>query len=116
MTLEKLASAIERRLGHPAAQARAEAHRVLSYFGFRTVIIDNAIPPDDRRLFYALHDAGLLRSTWETTLLMNGRSWRIFYWELVESDLDRPDRESAPEEPLYKSLPDEAWGHSAAPS
>lgn len=113
ITLEKLANAIEKRMGHPRGEARDEAQRVLNYFGFRNVIIDNAIDPMDRKLFYALHDAGLLRSSWETVLLLNGRNWRIFYWELVESDLDRILREEEPSEetPVYKTLPDEAWGH-----
>lgn len=115
ITIDTLARAIEKRLGHPAAQAREEAHRILNYFGFRTVIIDNAIHPDDRKLFYALHDAGLLRSSWETVLLLSGRNWRIFYWELVEADLDRAlPKEESGEEPLYKSLPAEAWGHPPA--
>ena len=84
-----------------------------AYFGFRTRIIDNAIHPDDRKLFYELHDAGLLQSTWETVLLLNGRSWRIFYWEIDESNLDRAlDERPAEEDPLYKSLPPEAWGRS----
>ena len=46
--------------------------------------------------------------------LLDGRNWRIFYWSLNEADLDRILAEVAPpEEPLYKALPDEAWGHSA---
>jgi len=113
ITVEKLARAIEKRLGRPREEAFDDAQRILSYFGFRSVIIDNAIHPEDRKLFYALHDAGLLRSSWETVLLLNGRNWRIFYWELVETDLDRVLRGEAPteQEPLYKSLPDEAWDH-----
>lgn len=117
ITIDKLARAIEKGLGHPPDQAREEAHRVLNYFGFQTVIIDNMIHPDDRKLFYALHDAGLLRSSWETVLLLSGRNWRIFYWELVEEDLDRALREEEPgTEPVYKTLPDEAWAHPPATS
>lgn len=113
VTLERLTRAIEKRLGHPRDRARAEAQRVLDYFGFRTRIIDNAIHPDDRKLFYELHDAGLLQSTWETVLLLNGRSWRIFYWEIDESNLDRAmDQRPAEEDPIYKGLPPEAWGRS----
>jgi len=113
VTLERLTRAIEKRFGHPRGEARAEAQRVLDYFGFRTRIIDNAIHPDDRKLFYELHDAGLLQSTWETVLLLNGRSWRIFYWEIDESNLDRAlDERPAEEDPLYKRLPPEAWGRS----
>jgi len=114
ITREKLARAIELRLGHPHEQAQAEADRVLGYFGFHTVIIDNAIDPDDRKLFYTLHDAKLLRSSIETTPLLDGRNWRIFYWELHESDLDRIVEEASkpPSTPVYESLPEEAWSHA----
>ena len=115
ITIEKLAAAIRDRLGHPPAQARTEAQRVLDHFGFRTRIIDNAILPTDRKLFYELHDAGLLRSFWETVLLMNGRSWRIFYWELDEAGLGHVlGSRKAEDEPLYRSLPPEAWRRSRA--
>jgi len=115
ITLRKLARAIETRLGGTSAEALAETRTILSYFGFRSVIIDNAIHPDDRKVFYALHDAGLLQSFWETVPLLDGRNWRIFYWSLNEADLDRVLAvEAPPEEPLYKSLPDEAWGHSVS--
>lgn len=113
ITLRKLARAIEMRLGGTPAEAYAEARTILSYFGFRSVIIDNAIHPDDRKVFYALHDAGLLQSFWETVPLLDGRNWRIFYWSLNEADLERAlTVTTPPEEPLYKTLPDEAWGHS----
>jgi hypothetical protein len=114
ITIRKLAKAIEKRLGLPAADSTAQARIVMSYFGFRNVIIDNAIHPDDRKVFYALHDAGLLQSFWETVPLMDGRNWRIFYWSLDEADLDRIlARSSGKETPLYQNLPDEAWSHSA---
>lgn len=114
ITVQKLARAIEKRLGGTPAEALAEARTILNYFGFRNVIIDNAIHPDDRKVFYELHDAGLLQSFWETVPLLDGRNWRIFYWVLNEADLDRVLTETAPpEEPIYKTLPDEAWGHPA---
>ncbi|HWM51692.1 MAG TPA: DUF6015 family protein [Thermoplasmata archaeon] len=115
ITVQKLAQAIEKRLGGTEAEALAESRTVMSYFGFRSVIIDNAIHPDDRKVFYALHDAGLLQSFWETVPLLDGRNWRIFYWSLNETDLDRilVDKQAPPEEPVYQSLPDEAWGRPA---
>lgn len=115
ITVQKLARAIEKRFGGTATEALAEARTVMSYFGFRSVIIDNAILPDDRKVFYTLHDAGLLQSFWETVPLLDGRNWRIFYWSLNEADLDRilADEGAPLEEPLYKTLPDEAWGHPA---
>src|SRR2546425_3242398 len=116
ITVQKLALAIQKRFGGTEAEALAESRTVMSYFGFRSVIIDNAIHPDDRKVFYALHDAGLLQSFWETVPLLDGRNWRIFYWSLNEADLDRilVDEQAPPEEPVYKSLPDEAWGRPAA--
>src|SRR2546428_70741 len=76
ITVQKLAQAIAKRLGGTEAEALAESRTVMSYFGFRSVIIDNAIHPDDRKVFYALHDAGLLQSFWETVPLLDGRNWR----------------------------------------
>jgi len=115
ITVKTLARAIEKRLGGTSSEALAEARTVMSYFGFRTEIIDNAIQPEDRKLFYSLHDAGLLQTFWETVPLLDGRNWRIFYWALNERDVDRilAAEEASPAEPLYNSLPDEAWGHSA---
>ncbi len=116
VTVEKLAKAIEKRLGLPHDEAYAMAARVMDYFGFENFIIDNAILPEDRKLFYALHDAGILRSSWETVLLLSGRNWRIFYWELNEGDIDRivgeGEAETDRDEPVYRELPEEAWSHS----
>src|SRR2546426_874673 len=92
ITVQKLAQAIERRLHGTEAEALAEARTILSYFGFRSVIIDNAIEPSDRKVFYALHDAGLLQSFWETVPLLDGRNWRIFYWSLNEAGRRRGGR------------------------
>lgn len=118
VTVDKLAKAVERKLGLPPPEALSAAVRVLNYFGFESFIIDNAIDSEDRKLFYALHDAGLLRSSWETVLLLSGRNWRIFYWEINGSDLDRIVGKDAAEreEPVYRALPDEAWTHSPQPS
>src|SRR5439155_18850775 len=66
ITVKTLALAMEKRLGGTMSEALAEARTVMSYFGFRTEIIDNAIQPEDRKLFYSLHDAGLLQTFWET--------------------------------------------------
>ena len=119
ITVGNMARAIEKRLGATKAEAQAQARTVMSYFGFRTEIIDNSILPDDRKLFYNLADAGLLQTSWETVPLLDGRNWRIFYWTLNERDIDRILAAEVPTttEPLYSSLPDEAWGRSApAPS
>lgn len=118
VTVDKLARAVEKKMGVAPAEARSVAERVMNYFGFESFIIDNAIDPEDRKMFYMLHDAGLLRSSWETVLLQTGRNWRIFYWEINEADLDRilgetPRRR---EEPLYQELPEEAWTHPPSPA
>ncbi len=118
VTVDKLARAIEKRMGLPHPEGYAMAVRVMNYFGFESFIIDNAIDAEDRKTFYALHDTGLLRSSWETVLLLSGRNWRIFYWELNEGDVDRivGEEKERPNEPLYRELPDEAWSHSAPSS
>jgi hypothetical protein len=56
-----------------------------------------------------------LQTFWETVPLLDGRNWRIFYWALNERDIDHilSVDETRPAEPLYNSLPDEAWGRSA---
>ncbi len=118
ITVKKLAAAIERRLGLPPADAREEARTVMNYFGFNDTIIDNAIDPEDRRLLYSLQEAGLLHSYWESVPLLDGRHWRIFYWQLDEAALDRltKEEEGPAEDHVYRSLPDEAWTHPPASS
>jgi hypothetical protein len=118
ITVKKLAAAIETRLGLSAAEACEEARTVLSYFGFRDTIIDNAIEPDDRRLFYLLSDAGFLQSYWETVPLLNGRNWRIFYWTLDVGAIERLQKDDSepPQEHIYQTLPEEAWSHTPSAS
>ncbi len=118
ITVKKLAAAIENRLGHSPDEAREEARTVMNYFGFRDTIIDNAIEPEDRKLFYLVSDAGLLQSTWETVLLLDGRNWRIFYWTLDLGAIERlqKDESEPPEEHVYQTLPAEAWSHSTSAS
>jgi len=115
----KLAKAIAKRLEVPLVEAQGLSHRILGYFGFDRVVIDNALNQEDRRLFYRMQEAGLMKSSWETTLLLTGRSWRIFYWQLDESDLDRTligEVVNPPEIATYIGLPDEAWAHRARPA
>ena len=115
VTVEQLAKAIERRLARSHDEAYRTAVRVMDYFGFESFIIDNAIDPEDRKMFYTLHDAGILRSSWETVLLLSGRNWRIFYWEINAGDIERiagETDEARPDEPVYRELPEEAWTHS----
>jgi hypothetical protein len=114
VTLDKLQEALENVLGLEAEEARKAALTVLNYFGYSTVIIDNAIDQEDRKLFYQLHDAGLLNTFWETVILPTGRAWRTFYWELDELSIERAlrRREDRKEEMIYESLPDEIWARA----
>jgi len=116
ITVKKLAAGIEKRLGHGLEEALEEARVVMNYFGFTDTIIDNAVEPVDRKLFYALQEVGILHSSWETVPLLDGRHWRIFYWKLDEKTLDRlaRDEEAPSEEHVYQTLPDEAWSHPPA--
>ncbi len=110
-TVDKLQGALEKTLKLTPEQASDAALAVLNYFGYNTVIIDNAIDPEDRRLFYQIHDAGLLNTFWETVILPSGRAWRSFYWELDEKAIERAaeKREEKREEEVYDSLPDDIW-------
>ncbi len=115
LTPNDLTGLIERRGDVDSAEARAMADAVLTYFGYGTVIIDNAIANQDRKHFYRLQDLGLLRSTWETVLLPTGKSWRIFYWELYgnrEEELETGEEDVGL---VYDTLPEEAWGRAGEP-
>ncbi len=118
ITVKKLAAAMEKRMGRTHDEALEEARVVMNYFGFRDTIIDNAIEPEDRKLLYALQEAGLLHSYWESAPLLDGRHWRIFYWQLDEAALDRlaKDEEGPSADHVYQTLPDEAWSHPPASS
>jgi len=111
VTVEKLKRAIEAKLGLEEKDALDMAERVLNYFGYSNVIIDNALDQEDRKLFYKLHDAGILRTSWETILLLSGKTWRIFYWEIDERDLEKKEKEEekVSAELPYESLPEEYW-------
>lgn len=117
LTMDRLTHAIAKRLELEPRVAKGLAYRVLNYFGYSDTIIDNLVDQEDRKLFYQLHDAGLLRSSWETTLLLTGKSWRIFYWQLNRDEIQRaavegPGSDAA--KPLYDRLPAEVWSHATA--
>lgn len=114
--MEALTRALERRLKVEPQEAKGLAFRILNYFGYSGSIIDNMVDQEDRKLFYQLHDAGILRTSWETTLLLNGKSWRIFYWRLNLEEIRRTAEDREPEGgvPVYDSLPSEVWSHATA--
>jgi len=112
--MKELIAALENRIGLKHEVALDVARRVLNYFGFGDMIIDNMLNQEDRRLFYFLQDSGFMGTDWDETFLLNGRSWRIFYWRLnmfairkySEAEEEKP-REEIIE--IYESLPDQAW-------
>lgn len=118
ITVKKLAMALEKRTNRSPAEALEVARTIMNYFGYRDTIIDNAVEPEDRKLLYELQEVGIMHSYWETVPLLDGRHWRIFYWQLDESVLDRlaKDEDVPAEDHLYRELPDEAWSHPPASS
>jgi len=114
LDIEELSKALTNIGGMKKEEADRIAEIVLSYFGFETNVIDNTLDPDDRRLFYALHDLGILSSHWEESLIPNGRMWRIYYWELNLDNIRRmmeKKREEREHESIYDQLPSDAWEH-----
>lgn len=61
--------------------AQGMAEHALGFFGFYNRIIDNALEPTDRNLFYMFQDYNLLTTESEETTLWDGREWRIHYWK-----------------------------------
>ena len=83
MTLAELTQAIRRKVDSEMEVIVAEsiAEHALGFFGFSNRIIDNALEPTDRNLFYQLQDYDLLTTESEETTLWDGREWRIHYWK-----------------------------------
>ena len=83
MTLSDLTKAIQQavdlEMEDEVAQRMAE--HALGFFGFYNRIIDNALEPTDRNLFYMFQDVNLLTTESEETTLWDGREWRIHYWK-----------------------------------
>ena len=83
LTLAQLTSAISSKVDTDMEVVVAEsiAEHALGFFGFSNRIIDNALEPTDRNLFYQLQDYDLLTTESEETTLWDGREWRIHYWK-----------------------------------
>jgi len=110
VTRDKLKIAIENALEVSPDEAVDMADRVLRYFGYENVIVDNTIDSEDRKLFYRLHDAALLNTNVASEILSSGKSWRIFYWEIDATEVERNlKKERKAKEVKYEDLPDEAW-------
>ena len=83
LTLAQLTSASRSKVDSDMEVVVAEsiAEHALGFFGFSNRIIDNALEPTDRNLFYQLQDYDLLTTESEETTLWDGREWRIHYWK-----------------------------------
>ena len=92
MTLAELTQAIRRKvdLEMEVIVAESIAEHALGFFGFSNRIIDNALEPTDRNLFYQLQDYELLTTESEETTLWDGREWRIHYWKFKPDARDLP--------------------------
>ena len=120
LTLAQLTQAIRHKVDIDMETVVAEsiAEHALGFFGFSNRIIDNALEPTDRNLFYQLQDYDLLTTESEETTLWDGREWRIHYWKfkanaeelaLMAIEEDKPGEEEDPYAGIYEDVPVSLW-------
>ena len=116
MTLKTLTDAIRNRVDEEMEKTVAEgiAEHALGFFGFSDRIIDNALEPTDRNLFYQLQDYELLTTESEETTLWDGREWRIHYWKFKSKRLSEVVQKKVVEDidpyaGLYDEVPVDIW-------
>ena len=121
LTLAQLTSAIRSKVDTDMEVVVAEsiAEHALGFFGFSNRIIDNALEPTDRNLFYQLQDYDLLTTESEETTLWDGREWRIHYWKFKTNaeEFARAAAEAAllnqkekdPYSDVYEDVPVSLW-------
>ena len=121
LTLAQLTSAIRSKVDTDMEVVVAEsiAEHALGFFGFSNRIIDNALEPTDRNLFYQLQDYDLLTTESEETTLWDGREWRIHYWKFKANaeEFARAAAEAAllnqkekdPHSDVYDDVPVSLW-------
>jgi|TARA_B110000263_G_scaffold243851_1_gene251120 hypothetical protein len=121
MTLAELTLAIRLKVDIDMEVTVAEsiAEHALGFFGFSNRIIDNALEPTDRNLFYQLQDYDLLTTESEETTLWDGREWRIHYWkfkadarEFARNAMLNADQKKVEEDPyagIYDDVPTSLW-------
>jgi hypothetical protein len=120
LTLAQLTQAIRRKVDEDMEKVVAEgiAEHALGFFGFSNRIIDNALEPNDRNLFYQLQDYDLLTTESEETTLWDGREWRIHYWKFKSSaeafalaamDLRKKQVNDDPYAGIYDDMPANLW-------
>ena len=120
LTLAQLTMAIRRKVDIDMETVVAEsiAEHALGFFGFSNRIIDNALEPTDRNLFYQLQDYDLLTTESEETTLWDGREWRIHYWKfksnaeelaLLWEENEDSGEEEDPYAGIYEDVPVSLW-------
>ena len=120
MTLAELTQAIRSKVDSEMEVIVAEsiAEHALGFFGFSNRIIDNALEPTDRNLFYQLQDYELLTTESEETTLWDGREWRIHYWKFKADAMEfarramTEDENKEDEDPyagVYDDVPTSLW-------
>ena len=121
LKLQDLTQAIRNRVDSEMEVSVAEsiAEHALGFFGFSNRIIDNALEPNDRNLFYQLQDYDLLTTESEETTLWDGREWRIHYWKFKSNAsqyVGRGSTDNEEEDPyagLYEDVPQTVWREKA---
>ncbi len=120
LTLAQLTQAIKSKVDTSMETTVAEsiAEHALGFFGFSNRIIDNALEPTDRNLFYQLQDYDLLTTESEETTLWDGREWRIHYWKfkpnaenfasIVAGDQNNKENDD-PYADIYDGMPADLW-------
>ena len=121
LTLAQLTQAIRRKVDEDMETVVAEgiAEHALGFFGFSNRIIDNALEPNDRNLFYQLQDYDLLTTESEETTLWDGREWRIHYWKFKSTAeafalaaMEMRTKKEEDEDPyagIYDGMPANLW-------
>ncbi len=84
VTLDDMKIALSKTLGIEMTSGEIDqmAEHIMSFFGFREVIIDNKLTAKDRDLFYQMENHKLLKTDNEEATLNKGKRWRIHYWVL----------------------------------
>ena len=117
MSLAELTAAIQTHIDPDMETMTAEgmAEHALGFFGFYDRIIDNALEPTDRNLFYMFQDYDLLTTESEETTLWDGREWRIHYWKFkpeAMNALEKPKKVLSNDDPyagIYDDVPAGLW-------
>ena len=120
MTMAELTQAIQQHIDMEmdSEVACGMAEHALGFFGFYDRIIDNALEPTDRNLFYMFQDYDLLTTESEETTLWDGREWRIHYWKFkpnaenfanlaMQNEKDKGDED--PYADIYDGMPAGLW-------